>query len=321
MHLCMDWRGGAFDWNRARAFLVAAEEGSFSAAARALGLAQPTLGRQVAALEEELGLTLFQRVGQRLTLTAAGLELAEQVRAMNDAATRASLVAAGTSQRVDGLVRVAASEAVAAFLLPPAVAELRAHHPGIEIELVVSNQTSDLRRREADVAVRHVRPRGDDLVGRLVAETCHAHLYASPAYLTQIGKPRTKDNLAARGHVLGFDEGDALRKGLAAVGLPFDAGAFPVRTANHLVQWDLAKRGVGMCVMMEEVGDREPAVRRALPGLAPVATYPTWITSHRELRTSRLIRVVFDVLGDLLDAAFAPARARRERKKSAKPRA
>ncbi len=321
MHFCMDWRGGAFDWNRARAFLVAAEEGSFSAAARALGLAQPTLGRQVAALEEELGLTLFQRVGQRLTLTAAGLELAEQVRAMNEAATRASLVAAGTSQRVDGLVRVAASEAVAAFLLPPAVAELRAHHPGIEIELVVSNQTSDLRRREADVAVRHVRPRGDDLVGRLVAETCHAHLYASPAYLTQIGQPRTKDKLAARGHVLGFDEGDALRKGLAAVGLPFDAGAFPVRTANHLVQWELAKRGVGMCVMMEEVGDREPAVRRALPGLAPVATYPTWITSHRELRTSRLIRVVFDVLGDLLDAAFAPARGRRERKKSAKPRA
>lgn len=317
----MDWRGGDFDWNRARAFLVAAEEGSFSAAARALGLAQPTLGRQVAALEEELGLTLFQRLGQRLTLTAAGLELAEQVRAMNEAATRASLVAAGTSQRVDGLVRVAASEAVAAFLLPPAVAELRAHHPGIEIELVVSNQTSDLRRREADVAVRHTRPRGDDLVGRLVAETCHAHLYASPAYLTQIGQPRTKDNLAARGHVLGFDEGDALRKGLAAVGLPFDAGAFPVRTANHLVQWELAKRGVGMCVMMEEVGDREPAVRRALPGLAPVATYPTWITSHRELRTSRLIRVVFDVLGDLLDAAFAPARARRERKKSAKPRA
>lgn len=304
MHFRMDWKGGAFDWNRARAFLVAAEEGSFSAAARALGLAQPTLGRQIAALEEELGLTLFERVGHKLSLTRAGFELAEQVRAMNDAATRASLVAAGKSQRVDGLVRVAASEAVSAFLLPPLVAELREKHPGIEVELVVSNQTSDLRRREADIAVRHQRPRGDDLVGRLVAETCRAHLYASPEYLARLRRPRTREALAARGHVLGFDDTDVLRKGLEAAGLPFPAKSFPVRTANHLVQWELAKRGVGMCVMMEEVGDREPGVARALPDLPPIATYPTWITSHRELRTSRLMRVVFDLLAARLGVVF-----------------
>lgn len=104
MRGCMDWRAVRFDWNRARAFLVTAEEGSFSAAARALGMAQPTLGRQVAGLEEELGVTLFERVGSTLELTSAGLDLLEQVRAMGEAAMRASLVATGRAEAIEGTV-------------------------------------------------------------------------------------------------------------------------------------------------------------------------------------------------------------------------
>jgi len=300
----MDWSGAAFDWNHARAFLVTAEEGSFSAAARALGMAQPTLGRQVAALEEELGVVLFERVGHRLVLTASGLDVVEHVRSMEEAATRLSLTAAGRSQKVEGLVRIAASEAVSAFLLPPIVEELRARHAGIEVELVVSNQTSDLRRREADIAVRHARPHGDDLVARLIGEQSEAHLYAAPRYLAALGNPRTPEELAARAQVIGFDETDTLKKGLRAMGLPFLDGSFPVRTESHLVQWELAKRGVGMCVMMEEVGDREPLVRRALPGLPSGISFPTWLTSHRELRTSRRIRVVFDLLATGLSRAL-----------------
>ena len=105
-----------FDWNRARAFLITAEEGSFSAAARALRSTQPTVGRQVAGLEEELGVTLFERVGTRLELTVSGLELLEHVRAMGDAANRTSLVATGQSESVEGNVSITASEAIAAFL-------------------------------------------------------------------------------------------------------------------------------------------------------------------------------------------------------------
>ena len=104
-----------FDWNRARAFLITAEEGSFSAAARALRSTQPTVGRQVAGLEEELGVTLFERVGTRLELTVSGLELLEHVRAMGDAANRTSLVATGQSESVEGNVSITASEAIAAF--------------------------------------------------------------------------------------------------------------------------------------------------------------------------------------------------------------
>ncbi|WP_233245081.1 LysR family transcriptional regulator, partial [Caulobacter sp. HMWF009] len=96
----MDWRAVRFDWNRARAFLVTAEEGSLSAAARALGMAQPTLGRQVEALQEELGVVLFERAGRGLTLTPSGLELLDHVRAMGEAAGRVSLTAAGQSQSV-----------------------------------------------------------------------------------------------------------------------------------------------------------------------------------------------------------------------------
>ncbi|WP_428265063.1 LysR family transcriptional regulator [Haliangium sp.] len=304
----MDWKNAAFNWNHARAFLVTAEEGSFSAAARALGMSQPTLGRQVAALEEELGVTLFERVGHNLVLTATGLDLVEQVRAMSEAATRLSLIAAGRTQTVAGLVRIAASEAVSAHLLPPIVAELRARHPGLEIELVVSNQASDLRRREADIAIRHARPQGDDLVARLLVDESLAHLYATPGYLERIGNPRTPEELAEGAEVIGFDETDGLQRGLRALGLPFGDDRFPVRTENHLVQWELAKQGVGMCVMMEEVGDREPRVRRALPEF-PGVPFATWLTSHRELETSRRIRVVFDLLVERLTAALSPPRA------------
>ena len=117
----MDWRSVTFDWNRARAFLVTAEEGSLSAAARALGMAQPTLGRQVSALERELGVALFERVGRGLALTPSGLELVEHVRAMGDAASRVSLTASGQSQSVEGTIRIAVTDIYAVFVLPPIV--------------------------------------------------------------------------------------------------------------------------------------------------------------------------------------------------------
>ncbi len=300
MQIRMGWRFVAFDWNRARAFLVTAEEGSFSAAARALGMSQPTLGRQVSALEEELGVTLFERVGTRLELTATGVELAKHVRVMSEAASRVSLVAAGQSLSIDGTVRIAASEAVSAYLLPPIVAEIRAQHPGVEIELVVSNQTSDLRRREADIAVRNYRPTESDLVSRKLKDSA-AYLYASPVYLEKIGNPTTPEALAQRAELFGFeDHKDRLIELLNAWGLGLDRKNIPITTDNHLVQWELAKAGLGICMMMQEVGDAEPRVCRVLPELPAPMRFPTWLTSHRELKTSRRIRVVFDLLAEAL---------------------
>ena len=204
----MGWQSISFDWNQARAFLVTAEEGSFSAAARALGLTQPTLGRQVAALEGHLGVTLFERVGRSLSITKSGLELLDHVREMGDAAGRISLTASGQSQRIEGQVYITATDVVSIYLLPDALKQLRKKAPGIEVEVVASNDVRDLQRREADIAIRHARPEQPDLIAKLVRETS-IHLYASTEYLKQYGRPGSASDLS-EAVFIGFDQSDRL---------------------------------------------------------------------------------------------------------------
>ncbi|MEM7508557.1 MAG: LysR family transcriptional regulator [Pseudomonadota bacterium] len=293
----MDWRSVKFDWNRARAFLVTAEEGSLSAAARALGMAQPTLGRQVSALEEELGVALFERVGRGLTLTPSGLDLAEQVRAMGEAATRVSLTASGQSQSVEGLVRITASEVASAYILPPIVAELRRAEPGISVEIVATNSIRDLRRREADIALRSVEPADPDLIARRLRDGTAA-LYASTRYIERAGPFDAREDLN-QADFIGFEENDTLLHGLNAHGLALSARSFPLITASHLVHWELVKADAGIGVMITELGDTTPDVRRAAPWLEPFV-YPVWLVAHREVKTSRRVRLVFDWLAEAL---------------------
>lgn len=297
MRNCMDWRSVAFDWNRARAFLVTAEEGSLSAAARALGVAQPTLSRQVAALERELGVALFERVGKGLALTETGLELLEHARTMGEAATRFSLAASGRAQSIEGTVRLSASEAFAAFILPPVLAALRRAAPGIEIELDASNTVTDLRRREADIALRNAQPTDPDLIARKLTDAA-ARLYATPACLDRLGNPTTPEALSAAPFI-GFDDNRPFLEGLNARGFALTPASFPMRATSHLAHWALVKQGVGVGVMIETVGDADPDVVRALPDMAPMV-FPVWLVTHRELKTSRRIRLVWDHLAATL---------------------
>ena len=292
----MDWRSVNFDWNRARAFLVTAEEGSLSAAARALGMAQPTLGRQVDALEEELDVVLFERAGRGFTLTPSGLELLDHVRAMGEAAGRVSLSAAGQSQSIEGMVSIAASQAHAAFLLPPIIAKLRVQQPGIVIEVVASNQASDLKRREADIAIRNFQPTEPDLIARKVSDI-PAQLYATPAYLESIGNPQLPYDLR-NAEFISIDSTGVYLKGLNALGLNLTERNFPIICENYLVMWEMVKRGLGIGVMDGLIGDREPLVRRAIPELG--LKFPMWLVAHREVNTSRRIRLVFDLLAEEL---------------------
>ena len=144
MQICMNWLSVSFDWNQARAFLATAEEGSLSAAARALGQTQPTIGRQVAALEEDLGVTLFERVGRSLALTQSGLELLDHFRAMGDAASRISLTASGQSQAIEGQVSITATPVLATYRLPAILKRLRDEAPGIVIEIIASHSSRAL---------------------------------------------------------------------------------------------------------------------------------------------------------------------------------
>lgn len=294
----MDWRRLDFDWNHVRAFLATADEGSYSAAARALRIAQPTVGRQVAALEEELGIALFERAGRGVALTPTGLELLEHVRAMSDAALKVSRVAAGQAVTLDGPICVTASEIVATYLLPPVIARLRARHPGIEVEIIASNAPQDLRRREADLALRSFRPSEPELVARKIRDD-EAYLYASPKYLKTLGRRVTRDALSSATFI-GFDHTDAFRAGLAKMlGLELSAERFPLISASQHVQWALVREGAGIGIMLAEIGDADPGVRRVLPDLPPIPV-PTWLVTHRDVRTSRRVRVVADFLAEEL---------------------
>lgn len=302
MHFRMEWRSVNFDWNRARALLVTADEGSLSAAARALGMTQPTLGRQVAALEKELGVVLFERVGRGLELTPSGLDLVEHARAMGEAANRLSLAASGRSDSLAGTVCITTTEVLAAFELPSIVQKLRRLHPGVEIEIVASNDTSDLNRREADIAIRSYRPTQPELIGKKV-RSLKARLYASQSYLDMLGNPSAPEHLNDA-EFIGFNRGSLLIEGLNSLGLTLTQKNFPVITESHLVHWELVKQGVGIGMMPETIGDAEPMVERALTELEPFEV-ELWLVAHRELKTSRRIRTVFDYLAAELSAPVA----------------
>ena len=297
MHYCMDWQSVTFDWNQVRAFLVTAEEGSFSAASRALGLTQPTLGRQVAALEDRLGVTLFERLGRSLSLTQSGLELLEHVRAMGDAAGRIALTASGQSQRIEGHVCITATDVLSMHLLPPALRRLRDMAPAIEVEVVASNEVRDLRRREADIAIRHARPEQPDLIAKLLRELS-IRLYASTDYLDRLGRPGSLGDLA-EAVFIGFDRSDRLLTRLKQMGLPLEKDNFRLTSENGAVAWEMVKHGLGIGLMAEDVADQTPGVECVLPDLDPIPV-PVWLVTHRELHTSRRIRLVFDVLAETL---------------------
>ncbi len=290
----MDWRSIKFDWNRARAFLVTAEEGSLAAAARALGMTQPTLGRQVAALEQEIGVDLFNRKGRGLELTPNGMKLVEHVRAMGDAANRFSLSATGKSDSIEGNICITTTELLATFILPPMIQKLRQSEPGIEIEIISTNDESNLNRREADIAIRSFRPPQLELIAKKLFNA-KGHLYAATTYLQSLGNPKSIAELN-NANFIDIEKSGRLLSLLNAQGFNLSPDNFPVITKNHIVQWELVKRGIAICGTLEQIGDPEPLVERVVvPGLAPI-TAEVWIVTHKELRTNRRVRTVFDFL-------------------------
>lgn len=293
----MNWSLVSFDWNQARAFLATVEEGSLSAAARQLGLTQPTLGRQVAALEEKLDVVLFERVGKSLVLTESGLELLDHVRTMCDAAERISRTASGRSQAVEGRVCITASDMMSAHILPSAVERLRQKAPLLEIDIVAANDIRNLQLREADIAIRHVRPEEPDLIARLIGNGAGT-FYATKSYLDERGRPRAETDL--RDHdFIGFGDNVRLIDSLKQMGVFLTPTNFRVGSASGLVAWELAQAGLGIVIMWDKIGDNAPGMERVLPQ-RDLMEFPIWLTAHRELHTSRRIRLVYDFLADYL---------------------
>ncbi len=289
----MKWRSIAFDWNQVRAVLATIEEGSLSAAARAVGQTQPTLSRQVAQLEQNLGVVLFQRIGRKVVPTQAALELLDQFQAMRDAATGISLAASGRSDAIEGRVSITATTFMATYALPPVLKQLRAIAPGIEVEILASNELRNLMRREADIAIRHARPEQPELIAKLVNETS-GNLYASVEFLAQCGKLKAPTDLQHLDFI-GFEHPERLLPILHEHGIHVTRENFKYYSASGSVILELVRKGLGIGLMSKEMSERAPELVHVLPSFKPIPI-PIWLVTHSELYTSRRIRLVFDLL-------------------------
>lgn len=286
-----------FDWDRIRVFVAVVDHGSLSAAARMLGMSQPTAGRYIQQLEADLDLLLFARTGRQLALTEAGLALVEHARAMADAAGRLAVTAAGRETSVAGVVRITASEIVATYWLPRLLVALRQQEPQIEIELVASNSTDNLLAREADIAVRMYRPTQAEVITKHIRDL-ELGAFAAERYLARRGEPKSAEDLLEH-DVAGFDRDETIIQGFRSFGYDVPRRFFPLRTDDQVVLWRAVVEGYGIGFMPVALGVAEPRVRRILPGL-PLPVLPMWLTAHAELRTNRRIRRVFDFLAAAL---------------------
>ena len=302
---CMNWRAVNFDWNQVRAFLATVEEGTLSGGARVLGLTQPTLGRQVAALEEQLGVTLFERSGRSLILTPTGQELAEHVRDMGEAATRLSLVASGQSTSFEGTVKVSATQMFAAHVMPDVIGRLRETHPGITINVIATNILSDLRRREADIAIRNTEPTDSDMIARRMPDG-YGGLYASPDMIARYGPFESIKDLADAPFI-GIGTDDGLLEALQRKNVPITRSNFVASSDSHLVHWKLARKGLGFAINGSFVGNIDDVLVPVLHDQL-LFDFPVWLVAPSELRTNPRVRVVFDVLADVLGKTKSPGR-------------
>jgi len=280
----MNWDAITFDWNQARAFLATAEEGSLSAAARVLNQTQPTLSRQVAALEQALGVLLFERVGRSMVLTAPGHELLSHVREMALAASKISLTASSEATELEGKVILTTTNTMATYHLAPMLAILRERAPGIELQITTSNSVRDLTRREADIAIRHGRPEQPELIAKLLGETT-ARIYASPKYLDKYGTSET---------MLPY---------LMDAGMPVSRENFRLSVDNGVSLIEYVRQGLGMSILTQEDANLFPDLKPVLPELTPF-TIPVWLVVHKELHTSARYRFVFDLIADMLGEKY-----------------
>lgn len=277
------------DWTFLQSFVRVARAGSLSAAARAHGISQPTLGRHIRALERALDQSLFIRTPTGQTLTAMGVRLMDHANAMQDAAARIALTAAGSSAALEGVVRITAARVVAQYHLPPILAQLRVQEPGIQIELVASDEAENLLFREADIALRMFRPERGDLMAQKIAELPLA-LYAARAYLDRVGRPETPNALMTLDFV-GYDRSDALIGLMAVSGFEVTREFFPMRCEDQVVHWALVCAGCGVGGFQTAIGDADPRVERIAP-FVRLPTLPVWLVIPSALRqVPRIARV------------------------------
>jgi DNA-binding transcriptional LysR family regulator len=287
-------------WDLYRSFLAVFRERSLSRAARALALTQPTLGRHIDALEEALNVSLFTRSQAGLQPTAHAVALVPHAEAMATAASAMLRAASGEAHAERGSVRVTASEMIGTEVLPKCLATLRAAHPHVVVELVLSNRTEDLLRREADIAVRMVKPTQSALLVRKLG-VVHIGFHAHPRYLKAHGTPATLEQL--REHpIIGFDRAPSIRR-LPKLGMPLTRDLFAFRCDSDIGQYAALRAGFGIGMCQFALGRRDGLVP-VLPGVVGFQL-GVWLAMHKDLKSTRRVRLLFDHLVVELQAYIA----------------
>ncbi len=293
IHFRMAEAEARFDWSLVRSFLAVLDAGSVTAAARASGARQPTLSRHVAELEAQLGAPLFERTGRGVTPTGAALAIADAARRMEDAALAVARGLASARSATRGVVRVTTSQVAATWLLPAVLARFQRAHPEIEIELVASNELTNLLRREADIAVRMVRPAQSSLIAKKLGEI-EIVAAAHRSYLAKAAPLKNAADLA-RHRLIGYDRDDTIVRGAAKMGLVLTRADFALRTDDQVVYGRLVAEGAGVGFVARYNLRHWPGVVAVLPELGAGAL-PCWLAVHREIRSNPLVRTVYDFL-------------------------
>lgn len=280
-------------WTLYRSFLAVAQHDSLSRGGKAIGLSQPTIGRHIAALQERLGGTaLFTRSARGLLPTDAGRAIRPHVEAMAAAAAAIRRTVSAPEEAAAGVVRISASDMIGGAILPAILADLRAAHPGLVVELSLSNQTEDVLGRAVDIAIRMVRPTQQALVVRRIGKV-PLGLHGHRRYLERAGTPRRLSDLA--GHaVIGFDRETPFLKGAAAK-LALDRTRFALRTDSDLAAFAAIEAGFGLGVCQVPLARRTPDLVRVLPD-AVAFDLDSWIVMHEDLKRVRRVRLTFDHL-------------------------
>ena len=279
------------DWSLLQSFALVVSEGSLSAAARNSGTSQPTLSRHISTLEQALGYRVLRRTAAGIELTAEGAKLAKK-------ASKMAELAAGVQEGPDttalaGTVRITASQIMATYTLPSILAELRQSEPCIQIEVVASDETENLLRRDADIAVRMYRPTQSDVIAKKVTDLGLA-VYASHEYLNRKGIPQHPKDLMHH-DIVGYDRSELIIEGLETAGLKVTRDFFAFRSDDQVVCWQMVLEGFGVGFNQSGIGDSDPRVKRIASDI-DVGSIPVWLAAHTGLKTNPRVRYVFDFL-------------------------
>lgn len=284
-------------WEHIRTFNAVAASGSLSAAARELRLTQPTVGRHIDLLESELNVSLFVRSRDGMKLTETGANLILSAQQMDETATEFERLAAGLDQDISGTVRISANEIFGVLILPRLIGRFLDKNPDIDVELVISNEVSNLLQRDADVAIRLFRPTQNDLVARKVTNL-PLGLYAHQEYLKTHPAPKSLRELHDH-RFIGFDRETSLITAAKMLGESFDPADFAFRCDNILAHIQAIKGGVGIGVTHIGLAREWPDIVHILPEIQ-LPGLELWVACHAEVRYNNRIRRIMDFLADAL---------------------